>query len=180
MTLKAVRTAMLRELRALDREIAAYPDDDALWQAPAGAPNSAGNLALHLAGNLRHFIGATLGGSDYKRDRDAEFAAKNLSREDVRALIAAAIQELSDAFEKISDEDLVREYPLPVRLHDPSCRASRVSPGPDRLSSTPAHQQCGFGQHSFTARARLDCSLNYSGNVSFTRRSSAFTSPSAP
>jgi uncharacterized damage-inducible protein DinB len=114
MTLKAVRTAMLRELRALDREIAAYPDDDALWQAPAGAPNSAGNLALHLAGNLRHFIGATLGGSDYKRDRDAEFAAKNLSREDVRALIAAAIQELSDAFEKISDEDLVREYPLPV------------------------------------------------------------------
>jgi uncharacterized damage-inducible protein DinB len=29
-------------------------------------------------------------------------------------LIAAAIQELSDAFEKISDEDLVREYPLPI------------------------------------------------------------------
>jgi hypothetical protein len=63
----ALKTIILRELRALDREIAAYPDDESLWTTPAGAPNSAGNLALHLAGNLRHFIGATLAKTGYVR-----------------------------------------------------------------------------------------------------------------
>jgi uncharacterized damage-inducible protein DinB len=110
--LKAARTVMLRELRALDREIAAYPDDKSLWITPPGAPNSAGNLALHLAGNLRHFIGATLGGTGYKRNRDAEFSVKDISREELRAVIAATIDEVSDALDRITDEDLARGYPL--------------------------------------------------------------------
>jgi hypothetical protein len=45
----ALKTIILRELRALDREIAAYPDDESLWTTPAGAPNSAGNLACVTA-----------------------------------------------------------------------------------------------------------------------------------
>jgi uncharacterized damage-inducible protein DinB len=111
----ALETVILRELRALDREIAAYPDDDSLWTTPAGAPNSAGNLALHLAGNLRHFIGATLGGTDYKRDRDAEFSTKGLSREDLRSTIKSAVLELTRAFDSMTDEQLDGEYPLQVQ-----------------------------------------------------------------
>jgi uncharacterized damage-inducible protein DinB len=110
----AIRTVMLRELRALDREIAAYPDDESVWKTPDGISNSAGNLALHLAGNLRHFVGAVLGGGAYVRDRNAEFSSKDLTRDELRAIVTSAISELSDAFDRITDEQLSEEYPLKV------------------------------------------------------------------
>ena len=75
--IQPVRTVILRELRALDREIAAYPDDQSPWKAPEGISNSAGNLALHMAGNLRHFIGAVLGGSGYVRDQRAGLSSSS-------------------------------------------------------------------------------------------------------
>src|SRR4026207_1341074 len=110
-----LRTVVLRELRALDREIAAYPDDDSLWTTPAGAPNSAGNLALHLAGNLRHFIGAALGETGYTRDRDSEFSSKGLSRDELRTIVSDAIRELGNAFDRITDEQVNAEYPIPIQ-----------------------------------------------------------------
>jgi len=113
----AVRTVIIRELRALDREIAAYPDDASLWQTAPGISNSAGNLALHLAGNLRHFIGFVFGGTQYVRDRDAEFSVRDLSRDELRAIVMTAIEELDDAFEKITDEQLSAEYPLAIFDH---------------------------------------------------------------
>ena len=112
-----IKVVMLRELRALDREIAAYPDDSSLWQTPRGISNSAGNLALHMAGNLRHFIGHVLGGTAYVRDRNAEFGAKDLSREELRAIIAEAIADLDGAFDRITDEQLASEFPMPIMEH---------------------------------------------------------------
>ena len=38
-------------------------DDESVWALPAGLPNAAGTLALHLAGNLQHYVGKVLGGS---------------------------------------------------------------------------------------------------------------------
>jgi len=108
---------MLRELRALEREIAAYPDDAAVWQTPPGISNSAGNLALHMAGNLRHFIGHVLAGSDYVRDRNAEFTAKDLTRDELRAVVSQSISDLESAFDKITDAQLDSEFPLPVMDH---------------------------------------------------------------
>ena len=110
-----LRTVVLRELRALDREIAAYPDDESLWTTPAGAPNSAGNLALHLAGNLRHFIGAALGETGYMRDRNSEFSSKGLSRDELRTIVSDAVRELGNAFDRITDEKLNAEYPIPIQ-----------------------------------------------------------------
>src|SRR4051812_5419174 len=52
---QTIKTLMLRELRALRREIEAYPDELLLWRQSGGVTNSAGNLALHLCGNLQHF-----------------------------------------------------------------------------------------------------------------------------
>ena len=40
-----------RDLRCLAREVALFPDDLALWRTVPGIANSAGNLALHVAGN---------------------------------------------------------------------------------------------------------------------------------
>jgi uncharacterized damage-inducible protein DinB len=111
----AVRAMILRELRALDREIAAYPDGRSLWQTPAGVSNSAGTLALHLAGNLRHFIGTTLGKSQYKRNREAEFSTKDLSREQLHAEVRATISDLENAFDKITVDQLEAPYPLLIQ-----------------------------------------------------------------
>lgn len=51
-------------------------DDAQVWQRPHAAANSVGNLVLHLCGSTRHFLGRGVGGSDYRRDRPAEFAEK--------------------------------------------------------------------------------------------------------
>ena len=99
--IEPVRSVILRELRALDREIAAYPDDESLWKAPDGISNSAGNLALHMAGNLRHFIGSVLGGSGYVRDRDAQFKSTGLSRDE---LLKRLCRELPDAVDKYTPQ----------------------------------------------------------------------------
>lgn len=62
-----------RDLARLRKEIAEFPSDEMLWQTLPGVTNSAGNLALHLEGNLREFIGRQLGGIGYQRDRPLEF-----------------------------------------------------------------------------------------------------------
>src|SRR5207245_5132891 len=63
-------TILARDLRALRREIEAYPEERDLWRVQPGITNSGGNLALHLAGNLQYFVGTVLGGTGYVRDRD--------------------------------------------------------------------------------------------------------------
>jgi uncharacterized damage-inducible protein DinB len=50
--------------------------DDDLWWRPNEVSNSVGNLVLHLCGNLRQWIVASIGGVEFKRDRDGEFAAR--------------------------------------------------------------------------------------------------------
>ncbi|HUQ20968.1 MAG TPA: DUF1572 family protein [Gemmatimonadaceae bacterium] len=111
----SLRFVMLRDLRALDREIAAYADDASLWVTPLGISNSAGNLALHIAGNLRSFIGAALGNSGYVRDRDAEFSTRNISRAEVRAELAMAVNDLERAFNVMEPSQLSLPFPLRIR-----------------------------------------------------------------
>ena len=84
-------TTLVRELRALARELEAYSDERDLWRTPPGIANSAGTLALHLCGNLQHYVGARLGGTGYLRDRTAEFAARDLPRSALLARIEATI-----------------------------------------------------------------------------------------
>ncbi len=78
MPLHSISSIICRELGKLKRELEAYESEAMIWQTPAGITNSAGNLALHLVGNLKHFIGANLGNSGYIRDRKAEFEQKNV------------------------------------------------------------------------------------------------------
>ena len=84
-----------RELDTLRDELLAYPDEADMWARPEGVPNSAGNLALHLAGNLRWFIGAQYGATGYVRDRDAEFGARSGSRTELLAIVQATRDEVT-------------------------------------------------------------------------------------
>ncbi len=70
-----------RDLQRLHHEIAAFQQEDHLWQITGQVKNATGNLALHLAGNLSTYIGKNLGHTSYVRDREAEFASKNIPQQ---------------------------------------------------------------------------------------------------
>ncbi len=106
-----------RDLDKLKEEISLYPNEGDLWRVEGEIANSAGNLCLHLAGNLRHFFGTVLGGTDYVRDRDAEFASKFVPRATLLAEVDAAAREVKAVLEKITDEDLHKNYPIEVFGH---------------------------------------------------------------
>jgi hypothetical protein len=112
--LAPVRRILLRDLSAVQREITAYPDDDAVWRTVPGIANSGGTLALHIAGNLQHFIGATLGKTGYVRDRDAEFAARQVSRAEIDAQLTEAHEAVDITLTRLDPSRLRDVYPLPI------------------------------------------------------------------
>ena len=103
-----------RELNRLKDEISSYSDDSILWKIDNDVKNSGGNLALHLIGNLNHFIGATLGNSEYIRQRDKEFKDKNISRENIINQINELKVILENTFSSLTKEDLNKTYPINV------------------------------------------------------------------
>ena len=103
-----------RDLETLRMEIEAYPSDAELWKLAPGISNSGGNLALHLAGNLQHFIGATLGGSGYVRNRDAEFGSRDRSRTELLLEVNAALALVPQTVRGLDQQALSQPYPLLV------------------------------------------------------------------
>ena len=108
-----LRRLLLRELQTFRREIELTPDEF-LWTAPPGVLNSVGTLALHAAGNLRHFVGSVLGGTGYVRNRDAEFASRGLPRAEVVEALDCAISEVDRTLAKLNPAVLDQPYPLEV------------------------------------------------------------------
>lgn len=110
-------TILSRDLRALAREVAAYPDDAAVWRDVPGLPNPAGVLARHLAGNIRHYVGTALGGGTYVRDRTDEFAARGASRAAIVAEVEAALADVQRVIPALGAAQLDAELPVPVGGH---------------------------------------------------------------
>jgi len=100
--------------KALRREIESYPSENDLWEIPDGIANPGGNLALHLAGNLQHYFGAVLGKTGYVRNRDAEFASRDVPRAELLREIDNAIAAVELGMSKISEADLAKPFPEKV------------------------------------------------------------------
>ena len=111
MLVTAVAAILDRDLQALAREVSAYPDERALWDTPPGITNSAGTLALHLAGNVRHYFGAQLGGTGYVRDRPAEFASRDVARATILAQIEEARAAVRAAAARTTLDRLQEDFP---------------------------------------------------------------------
>lgn len=106
-----LRRMLHRDLRAMAREVELCPDDAALWSRPPGVGNAVGNLALHVAGNLQHFLGAVLGGSGYRRDRDGEFSRRSGTRAEVQAELARAEAAVEVVLPGLDAAALAAPYP---------------------------------------------------------------------
>ena len=100
-----------RDLAKVKTEIEAYSSEEAIWKTADGIINSGGNLALHIAGNLQHFFGAVLGGTDYKRDREFEFAGK-VDRKELLSRIDAAEKSVTETLAGMPDYEFKSTYPL--------------------------------------------------------------------
>lgn len=100
-----------RDLGKLKIELLAYENEAAMWAVTPVISNSAGNLALHLLGNLNHFICAVLGNSGYVRNRDAEFSQKYVPRDFIIAHIDETIVAVSNTLRGLDAVALAADYP---------------------------------------------------------------------
>lgn len=74
-----------RDLDRLKKEMEAFRTEDNLWITVGDISNPAGNLCLHLMGNLMTYIGKNIGQYPYTRDRVAEFNARHIPRQKLLA-----------------------------------------------------------------------------------------------
>lgn len=112
--IEIIKTLLQRDLNKLKQEIAAYQSEQNLWVIEKAIANSAGNLCLHLVGNLNTYIGVVFGKTDYVRNRELEFSLKNIPREDLIQKIDETIAVVGNSLDKIKEEDLKLEYPMVV------------------------------------------------------------------
>lgn len=103
-----------RDLSKLKEEIGLYSNEADIWKTGGEISNPAGNLCLHLTGNLKHFFGAVLGGTGYVRDRDAEFSSKNVSKQEMLSDIEATLAVVRSTLEKLTEDDFEKTYPIEV------------------------------------------------------------------
>ncbi len=99
-----------RDLNKLKEEINLYKEESNLWKIDGLVTNCAGNLCLHLVGNLNHFIGAILGDSGYVRQRDLEFSLKNVPRTEMVKQVDEIIVMIEETLSKLTEADLQEEY----------------------------------------------------------------------
>ncbi|PKL81724.1 MAG: DinB superfamily protein [Ignavibacteriae bacterium HGW-Ignavibacteriae-3] len=112
MTFETLSHFFERDLVKIIEELKLYAQEKDMWAAKAGISNSAGNLALHIIGNLNHFIGFTLGNTGYIRDRDAEFNTPSVPRSDLIAGLKDTIAVLNKSLSAMSVEDGEKPFPL--------------------------------------------------------------------
>lgn len=108
-----------RDLNKLEEEIKRYPSEASLWVIENEITNSGGNLCLHLCGNLQHFIGKAMGGSDYVRTRDLEFSSKDVPMEELirqisktRAVVLDTLQNIDQAMLESNFPDNIFGFPM--------------------------------------------------------------------
>ena len=106
-----------RDLEALKTEIQAYSAEAALWKVQGTIKNSAGNLALHLVGNLQHFIGAVLGNTCYIRNRDYEFSATDVPSQQLLQELDTTLEAIRKILPSLSESELKADFPINVFGH---------------------------------------------------------------
>ena len=73
MLIETLRSIFNRDLLRLKTEIDSYNEESKIWIIENNIANSAGNLCLHLIGNLNTYIGAGFGKTNYVRNRELEY-----------------------------------------------------------------------------------------------------------
>lgn len=87
--------------------------EEEIWWRPNAASNSAGNLVLHLCGNVRQWIISGLGGAPDKRQRDLEFSQQGpIPRRELVTRLRRTVRDAFRVLVKLSDDSLARKYSI--------------------------------------------------------------------
>jgi hypothetical protein len=113
-----LKQLIIRDLEKLKQEIEAYQNEERLWYIEKGISNSAGNLCLHLVGNLNAYIGAEFGKTGYVRYRPDEFALKDIPKAELVDKIEKTIIMIDKTFDMISEDQLNEKYPSEIFLKE--------------------------------------------------------------
>ena len=111
-------TSFNRDLKRLHKEIEAYTDEAVLWQKAEGISNPAGNLCLHLVGNLNEYIGRQLGEIAYQRNRPLEFSATDVPQKDLLQMIEKTQEVVENALNRLENEQFQAKFPENVLGYD--------------------------------------------------------------
>jgi uncharacterized damage-inducible protein DinB len=114
MLIETLKSLFDRDLNKLKVEIESYQNESQIWAIDKQVSNSAGNLCLHLIGNINHFIGNQIGKTDYVRDRPLEFSLKNIPQAELIAKINDTMLVVDKTLDTVKHEDLEKIYPLIV------------------------------------------------------------------
>jgi uncharacterized damage-inducible protein DinB len=88
----------------------------ALWSRPNDESNSVGNLLLHLAGNVRHWIVSGVGGAPGSRERAAEFSAREgADAAELLARLDLALREADHVLGSLTDDALLERRTIQGR-----------------------------------------------------------------
>lgn len=108
---ESLQSLFVKDLLRLKSEIEQYKNESNLWLTEKEISNSAGNLCLHLIGNLNTFIGGELGQTGYVRDRPLEFSQKDVPRAELIQRIEETIEVVKHSISSLGASDLDKDYP---------------------------------------------------------------------
>jgi uncharacterized damage-inducible protein DinB len=111
---ETLNTIFKRDLLKLKEELSLYNKEENLWRVEQNISNAAGNLCLHLIGNLNTYIGAVLGNNNYVRNRPEEFLLKNIPRAVLLAEIDHTVEVIDAVLPTLTEAQLANEYPQQV------------------------------------------------------------------
>lgn len=114
MLIETLQTIFARDLKRLQTEIESYRDETIIWKVDKSIANSAGNLCLHLIGNLNAYIGAGLAKTGYVRRRDLEFLLKDIQRAELLQQIEATMQVVEAGLKNVSAAQLLQDFPVQI------------------------------------------------------------------
>ncbi|MCM0666103.1 DinB family protein [Flavobacterium tyrosinilyticum] len=110
MSIQTLKTLFNRDLNKLKFEIESYEFEKQIWVIDKNISNSAGNLCLHLIGNLNTYIGAEIGKTGYVRNRPLEFSLKDIPRPELISKIEDTIEVINKSLDSLTEKDLEQIY----------------------------------------------------------------------
>ena len=94
--------------------------EEQVWARGTENENAVGNLVLHLAGNVRQWIVAGVGGAPDTRERDGEFSARGSSsipelQKRLRGIVAEAAAVIGAVTpERLAERVVIQKYDVSV------------------------------------------------------------------
>lgn len=114
MLIATLKTLFNRDLKRLINEIEQYNNERDIWKIKGQINNSAGNLCLHVVGNLNLYIGNILGTTGYIRNRALEFSSKDIPRMELIKQIEDTVETINHSLDKVDEKLLKAEFPILV------------------------------------------------------------------